>query len=280
MEAKYHIITDLPCRVLHFGKEICIATPGEDACIFLLKGKHVLSFVSTENIADTYRIVLEVPENDMESFIEVGLIPLRRLRMPPEAIDLGLPSGLKWGSFNLGAATPEEYGDYYAWGETEPKEDYSWSTYKWCNGTEHSLTKYNTSTRYGTVDNKTALEAEDDVAHVKLGGSWRMPTDAEWAELRDNCTWALRTQHGVEGGLVTSNKNGNSIFLPAAGCRNGTSPLCNTFSRGNYWSSSLDKSSFALNLQFSRGIVHAWADFDRYVEFRYLGLSVRPVYAE
>lgn len=263
MEAKYHIITDLPCRVLHFGKEICIATPGEDACIFLLKGKHVLSFVSTENIADTYQIVLEVPENDIESFIEVGLIPLRRARMAPEAIDLGLPSGLKWGSFNLGAATPEEYGDDYAWGETEPKEKSDWDNYKWCDGDGKKLTKYNTSTEYGVVDNKTVLDAEDDVAHVKLGGKWRIPTGAEWDELLDNCFWDEDAiQNGVEGILVTSRKNGNSIFLPV-GHRLGCS----------YWSSSLDTdcSACAWYVFFHSGYAR------RYFSQRFFGNSVRPV---
>ena len=266
MEAKYHIITDLPCRVLHFGKEICIATPDEDACIFLLKGKHLLSFVSTENIADTYRIVLEVPENDMESFIEVELIPLRRARMTPEPIDLGLPSGLKWGSFNLGAATPEEYGDYYAWGETETKGDYSEEAYKWFDGGMFKLTKYNTSTEYGAVDNKTALEAEDDVVHVKLGGKWRMPTDAEWTELRENCTWTWTKQNGVNGHLISAS-NGNRIFLPAAGSRIGTH-LYGAGDDYHYWSSTL----------YTRYPEHAY--LHREYRFRFFGYPVRPVYVE
>ena len=123
-----------------------------------------------------------------------------------EYVDLGL--SVKWATFNVGATKLEEYGDYCAWGETEPyyevgyaqespqahwKDGYSagygWSNYKWCNGSYSTLTKYNTSTSYGTIDNKTVLDPEDDVAHVKWGGSWRMPTFGELSELHNSCTW-------------------------------------------------------------------------------------------
>ncbi len=103
-------------------------------------------------------------------------------------VDLGLPSGLIWATCNVGAAKPEDYGDYFAWGETEPKDDYWWSTYKWCNGDWDKLTKYCTDSYYwdssssSSMDNKTVLDPEDDAAHVNWGGSWRMPTDEEWTE--------------------------------------------------------------------------------------------------
>ena len=103
-------------------------------------------------------------------------------------VDLGLPSGTKWATCNVGATAPEEYGDYFAWGETEPKTTYNWDTYKWCNGSEDTFTKYNTKSSYGTVDNKTQLELADDAARANWGGQWRMPTDAEWTELCKNCT--------------------------------------------------------------------------------------------
>ena len=95
----------------------------------------------------------------------------------------------------------------------------AWTAYKWYNGSSSSFTKYNTKSIWGKVDNKTVLDPKDDVAHVKLGGSWRMPTDAEWMELKNNCTWTWTTQNGINGYKVTSNKNGASIFLPAAGYR-------------------------------------------------------------
>lgn len=134
------------------------------------------------------------------------------------AVNLGL--SVKWAACNVGASSPEEYGGYYAWGETEEKSDYSWDTYKWCNGSWDSMTKYCTDSYCRTVDNKTVLDPEDDVAHVKLGGSWRMPTLDEIEELCNECTWTSTTYNGVKGQLVTG-PNGNSIFLPAAGyCRN------------------------------------------------------------
>lgn len=160
-----------------------------------------------------------------------------------EYVDLGL--SVKWATCNVGATTPEEYGDYFAWGETEPKEDYSWTTYKWCNGTRESLFKYCTDTTYGIVDNKAILEFSDDAARVNWGGNWRMPTYAEFTELREQCTWTWTTQNGVNGYLVTSNKVGytdRSIFFPATGHYSNTS-LTGVGTRAHYWSSWLDASS-------------------------------------
>ena len=192
-----------------------------------------------------------------------------------EYVDLGLPSGLKWATCNVGATKPEEYGGYYAWGETEEKENYEWSTYKWCNGSETTITKYCTDSDYGIVDNKTVLEPEDDVATVKWGGDWRIPTKAEQDELRNNCTWSWTTLNSVNGYKVTSKTNGNSIFLPAAGIRDGTG-LSYSGSYGYYWSGSLNGSysNDAYYLYFHSG------NFDWYYHSRYYGRSVRPVYDE
>jgi hypothetical protein len=194
----------------------------------------------------------------------------------PEAVDLGLPSGLKWASFNLGASKPEEYGDYFAWGEVEPNWKYVWSTYKWCMGSEYTMTKYCNKSDYGYngfTDNKTILDPEDDVAHVKLGGSWRMPADDEWTELRAQCTGTWTTQNGVKGILVTG-PNGNSIFLPAAGYRYGTN-LYSVGSYSSYWSSSLDT-----DYPYDAYYVLFYSDYvDWYYSLsrRYYGHSVRPV---
>ena len=187
-----------------------------------------------------------------------------------EYVDLGL--SVKWATCNVGANSPEEYGSYYAWGETEEKSNYYWDTYKWCNGSSSKMTKYCTSSSYGTVDNKTVLDLEDDVAHVKWGGSWRMPTLEEQKELKNNCTWSWTTQNGVNGYKVTSKTNGNSIFLPAAGYRRGTY-LYDSGSDGNYWSSSLNEgySDLAYRLYFYSGHC-GW-----YVSSRFLCFTVRPV---
>ena len=122
-----------------------------------------------------------------------------------EYVDLGLPSGTLWATCNIGANSPEEYGDYFAWGETEPKEVYSDDNYKWPN---HS--------KYNDTDNKTELEPEDDVAYVYLDTLWRIPSDKQFCELFNFCTWLWTQMNGVNGYLVTG-PNGNIIFLPAAG---------------------------------------------------------------
>ena len=190
-----------------------------------------------------------------------------RIQPNVEAVDLGL--SVKWATCNVGASSPEEYGDYFSWGETCPKSDYSWSTYRWCNGSQTTLTKYNTNSRWGIVDNKTVLDLSDDAAHVNWGGSWRMPTAEEWTELQTQCSWEWTTINGVNGRKVTG-PNGNSIFLPASGARNS-----NMGSSGFYWSSVVSLStSFAPMLSFSSG--HVQLIGNGYEG----GLSVRPVYGD
>ena len=187
-------------------------------------------------------------------------------------VDLGL--SVKWATCNVGADSPEEYGDYFAWGETEPKDYYDWSTYKWCNGSEYTLTKYCNDSYYGTVDNKTVLEASDDAACANWGGSWRTPTMAEQEELYEQCTWRWTIQNGVNGYKVTSNKNGKSIFLPAAGYR-GDSSLYDAGSRGRYWSSSVVFNGTTIPFHvptWELSDCGGWRD-----GVRYHGQSVRPV---
>ena len=178
-------------------------------------------------------------------------------------VDLGLPSGLLWATCNVGAETPEEPGDYFAWGETEPKDTYNWSTYQHYNGSD--LTKYTKS------DGLTTLLPEDDAATVNWGDGWRMPTQAEFQELLDNTTSTGTTQNGVNGYLFMA-PNGNSLFLPAAGCRYNSS-LEDAGSDGYYWSSSLytGYSSDAWDFRFRSGY------YCMYSDGRCYGRSVRPV---
>ena len=136
-------------------------------------------------------------------------------------VDLGLPSGLLWATCNVGADTPEDYGDYFAWGETETKTSYNWSTYKYCEGSYTTFTKYCNNSEYGYngfTDNLTTLESSDDAASANCGDGWRMPTQAEWQELLEKTTNTWTIQNGVNGRLFTAT-NGNSLFLPAAGYR-------------------------------------------------------------
>ncbi len=155
-------------------------------------------------------------------------------------VDLGLPSGILWATCNVGADSPEDYGDYFAWGEAQPKDTYDRSTYQYCMGSPSTLTKYcnDPSRGYnGFTDNLTTLLPEDDAATANWGSDWRMPTREEWEELYQNTTLTWTTQNGVNGFLFTAT-NGNSLFLPAAGCRCSGS-LNNAGSDGCYWSSSL-----------------------------------------
>ena len=191
-----------------------------------------------------------------------------------DCVDLGLPSGTLWATKNVGAKSPEEYGSYFAWGETSTKSSYDWSTYKYCKRSRDSLTKYNTSSSSGTVDNKTELDLSDDAAYVNWGSEWRMPSKGQFAELINSSytktEWV--TQNNVYGRRITSLKNGNSIFLPAAGYRNDSS-LFNAGSYGLYWSRTL-YSSYPLNAWY---LFFYSGDVSPYSNYRDYGLSVRPV---
>ena len=207
------------------------------------------------------------------------------VRYKPEIVDMGL--SVKWASFNLGASRPEEYGDYYAWGETETyygprtwregnEDGYAWTTYKWRNGS--NLIKYNTSSSLGTVDNKTVLDPSDDAAHAALGGSWRMPTAEEFKELFEMCTYSWGSNYSRKGLWLTSKKNGKELFFPMAGCYYETGHAAET--QGLYWSSSLDPESpehafyiFLDSSAKSKGVTS-----DAY--YRFAGFSIRPVCTE
>ena len=162
-------------------------------------------------------------------------------------VDLGLPSGTMWAEVNVGAINPYDYGDYFAWGETAPKTTYNWTNYAHGSSTS-SLTKYCTNSSYGTVDNKSTLEAADDAATAILGNGAYTPTATQWSELINNTTATATTQNGVRGMLVTG-PNGNSIFLPAAGYKAGTG-TSNTESYGYYWSASLNSSTNSSYAQY------------------------------
>ena len=195
-----------------------------------------------------------------------------------EYVDLGL--SVKWATCNVGAVNCYDYGDYFAWGETEPystfgKPAFNWSTYKYAveSEKEWKVTKYCTSTSNGTVDNLTTLEAEDDAAHVNWDGSWRIPTDAELTELRTKCSWTWTNQSGVKGYKITG-PNGNTIFLPAGGSHE-EEYQANFGISGSYWSSSLNiqNSHHAYYLYFDSHDVERNDNGDR----RYYGCSIRPV---
>ena len=190
-----------------------------------------------------------------------------------EYVDLGLPSGLKWAKYNVGADVPEAYGSYIAWGETNAKDDYSWATYKYYDSSFNTITKYCSNERYGAVDSKEALEVKDDAANVNWGRTWRMPTAAEFDELYQVCTWEWTSINDVPGYKVTG-PNGNEIFLPAAGYKNATNVL-NKNGAGYYWSSTLlSKSNGRACYMIFDKESRKNDDYSR----RYSGRSVRPVF--
>lgn len=207
-------------------------------------------------------------------------VSVSRVQVPEGAVDLGIVMTredgstyrLFWAKCNIGANKPEEYGDYYAWGETETKQSYSISNYKWMDDSSQKLTKYNTYSPFGLLDNKTILEPEDDVASVKLGSNWRTPTKEEWDALWNNCILEWSNLNGVNGYIVTSKNNGNSVFLPAGGYWKDTELIGAGFGV-YYWSSSLNinKTTGAWAIAYSSGGTGMTNGS------RYDGKNVRPV---
>ncbi len=201
---------------------------------------------------------------------------------PHKYVDLKLPSGTLWATTNIGATSPADYGNYYAWGETRTKTNYDWNTYKWCNGSWYTITKYCTSSSWGgIVDNKSVLEAADDAATANWGSDWRLPTAEELQELNntDYCIWTWRTRtnskgEAINGYEVTSKSNGNFIFLPAGGSYSSTSHN-DVGTWGRYWSSSLYSATpYAHSLYFYSG---GHESISSSSNNREKGLPVRPV---
>ena len=221
------------------------------------------------NCTGTCGAIPAIIEND---YLAEGIAVTLSGSSPDHAyVDLGLPSGLLWATCNVGADTPLDYGDYFAWGETQPKDSYYWGNYQYCNGSSNTLTKYCFNSNYGYngfTDDLTILLPEDDAATANWGGDWRMPTKEEFMELFNNTTVTW-----TGNGERFTSSNGNSIFLPAAGFFNYSSHLY-TGSKGFYWSSSLDNTGSTGGSKFQ---------FDSYGAYgmtrndRYYGLSVRPV---
>ena len=191
-----------------------------------------------------------------------------------EWIDLGLPSGTLWATCNIGATKPEEYGDFFAWGETEPRDNgFYWRNYTWCTAW-NAMTKYCTDGSYGNdgfVDYKTQLDPQDDAAYVNWGRNWRMPTYSQINELQTKCTWRWTTCNGVNGCLVTG-PNGSSLFLPANGLYSGDN-ISNAGTVGHLWSRTLnaDLPTEAIDFAFGNG------DSGAFPRYRFCGCAVRAV---
>jgi len=193
-----------------------------------------------------------------------------------ESVDLGLPSGTLWADRNIGASSPEDYGDYFAWGETTTKSNYEWLNYKYVEGNHNDrFTKYCSKSDFGNkgyTDSLSTLERSDDAATANWGSNWCMPTRQQFQELKDNCTWTWTTRNG-KSGYEVKGKNGNLIFLPVGDCIINTD-LSDAGGDGYYWSSSLamDRPSYARCLCFDSDFVNPGSVFARRC-----GLPVRPV---
>lgn len=196
----------------------------------------------------------------------------KALGTPAEYVDLGL--SVKWATYNVGATTPEEYGDYFAWGEVKSKIDYTEYNYKYYDYKYYGYTKYN------PTDKKKVLDIIDDAARMNWGGKWRMPSDSEWGELISQCTWEWDNEKN--GYVVTSQKEGytqKSIFLPAAGYKERGNHSCGS-SEGHYWRTSLGGSlgSYDDGERFAEYIYFSWSSTPGMsTEYRYSGLSIRPI---
>lgn len=186
-----------------------------------------------------------------------------------EYVEMGL--SVRWGTCNVGAATPEEYGDYFAWGEIETKDYYQLNNYRWAASVSGMILKYCTNSFLGNVDNKTQLEPEDDAARVICEDRWRIPTEYEFNELINNCSITWTSSNGVYGLEFVSKKNGNSIFIPAAGYYYDVEKDASSF--GYYWTSTLDINDSTKAKQFAfNEDGHNLSS-----STRYFGQSIRPV---
>lgn len=234
------------------------------------------SSVLSSLISDTpYYFMIKAKVDEIET--QTAVSAFKTLTPPAGTVDLGL--SVLWADSNLGADNPEKYGKFYQWAGTE---DVSLKVLFWNVCPFHSglfetknWTKYNTIASYGTADNKVVLDLEDDAAHVALAGDWRMPTESEWKELIDNCTWTWSVQNTHFGYKISSNISGyvdKSIFLPAAGYRSNES-FDYVGSMGSYWSSSLDteKPSQGHAVTFNSGSYKVSSIY------RYFGQTIRPV---
>ena len=220
------------------------------------------------NNASEANIFVRITDGNNDIISE--MIPTSCVAFSVEGVDLGL--SVKWATCNVGATAPEEYGTYFAWGETKGKATYSWATYEWCNGTENTITKYCTNSAQGTVDNASVLTLEDDAAHIMWGESWRMPTKEEMNELITRCTWEWTSINGINGYKVSG--NGNYIFLPATGYYS-ENRVSDRGSYGSYWSSTktANNSNAACVLELYSRAKYLEESFYK----RYYGLPIRPV---
>ena len=253
----------IPSSVTRIGES---AFQGCEGLTSITVNATVPSALGPDAFTRTNDCPIYVPAGSVDAYKSAWSEYADRIQAIPEshqAVDLGL--SVKWASCNVGASSPEEYGDYFAWGETEPKTKYDWDTYLW--GSYSIINKYN------ATDSKTHLEQNDDAAFTYWDSIWRIPTHKELCELIENCTWEWTIQNGKNGYKVTG-RNGNYIFLPAAGYMN-VRKLSGAGLQGRYWSSSLSNDDW-----YSHCIDFSSTAVDCLMANRQVGFSIRPVYGD
>ena len=266
-------ITRLFITDLSTTEKITVTTPSAQSAVYvaMLPSNNSTKFEMETGSGKIYQKIAS-------AHLEAGMFyhpSLQAIKSIGEFVDLGLPSGTLWATYNVGASSPEEYGDYFAWGETTTKNLYSFETYQYCNGSPSALTKYCADSSYGYngfTDNLTELLPEDDAATANWGSDWQMPSYDQIMELLHSCqsvNWT--TLNGVNGFQIIGT-NLNRIFLPAAGCRVDVN-LYSPESEGYYWSRSIDTntSPMAFSLKFSG------MGCDSRSSSRYQGHPIRPV---
>ena len=228
LDANGNLVAPIFDGVSHFGVYYDVIIDGKG---LITQTESEYNYIPTSSGNHSWQIIAHFRDTDtgydIESFeSEIGYFYVEEEKYEtPSLVDLGLPSKVKWATFNLGATKPEEPGKFFAWGETEPKSDNTWSTYKWCKGTNTTITKYCWDSSYGYngfTDNKKELDQEDDAAYAKLKGQFRTPTVDDWREMLENTTHTWTNNYngtGVAGLVCKSTVSGytsKSIFLPAA----------------------------------------------------------------
>ena len=222
---------------------------------------HVVASIDKLTPSQKYYYVACMMVKEKVVHSEVKTFSTKTRLVPPGAVEMGL--SVLWASVNIGAKFPEEFGDYYAWGETEIKSKYTIANYKWKQGKENS--------KYTFAFMPMPLAHEDDVAYKVKGGEWRIPSKEEWVELREQCVWTWGEINGIPGYHIKSKKNGASIFLPAAGLKMGTKCIGEK-EVGDYWMSDGTEGGY----NFKKGL--KYGELVGPQEHRYVGMSVRPVF--
>jgi uncharacterized protein (TIGR02145 family) len=279
-DARIELMISLPDSIdkIECGIEISTDSTFKEGSIQKVKAKEPIMgnnqvSVLIENLRPNEKYYYRVYYT-YKNIVKNGMIQsFRTLPLECSYVDLGL--SVYWASCNIGANAPEEYGDYYAWGETNTKEVCTWSTYQWKKENSSLLTKYCPLEEYGIVDGKTLLDIDDDVVKSLYGNDWQLPSKEEWIELENNCDWKWTAINNTTGWLITSMIEGyedRSIFLPASGVLK-DNKLINAGSFASYWSNQLNgerpRTAYALRID---SLEHSTTVYDRCY-----GLSVRPV---